>query len=458
MCNGFKRKADFFALLDEIRWENPNNYDEINYSHEKELSPDEKLLTHWICYISDRAMGYKLIWDVGGFVYSDLVFHFRNTKTIEDLLKPDCDNSLFISIKPNKSKKKKAQPEEGEEAKEDEDKKYLFKSRESVGNTNIISKRYASFVDENKKVRFSPRYYPSDYVSIYYTLFTLDKLFARSFVGYIAEIIKKAMECSKNENIETQLKTILMCLFCGFYILSYSNIGQPTSSKLKDPNKLFADDNKNKLIELSKDPEKRAKTINDWLETDDFIEKATAVYDKKRFTSKRIWCCIRDYLKHTNKGNGFSELMESSLRQLEQEYNSEEYTNAVNLLFSDDMKTLLELPGDTWNNKSFFRHCLLKDDAEESTNASINKVLREKYDNKETTVYPEQFDVSFSFVPRMCEQGNCKYCPLSSKENNEIEKLCSPKKEQYCPAVLMYTGFIYECPGKEECQLKDFIK
>ena len=43
------------------------------------------------------------------------------------------------------------------------------------------------------------------------------------------------------------------------------------------------------------------------------------------------------------------------------------------------------------------------------------------------------------------------------KDKGEIEKLCSAIKGQYCPAILMYTGFFYECPGKKECKLKDFI-
>lgn len=436
MSTDFKTKAEFFAFLDEVRWSNPNNYDEINYSHKSDLSTDEKLLTHWLCYISDRAMGYKRIWDVGGFVYSDLVHRYTQEDKIEikSLLTPN-DNLSFFK-------------------KTNEKDDFYFKSITKVDEKNIISKRYSASLDENKNVLFSPRYYPSDYVSIYYTLYTLNYLKC-SFGEYIARIISKAVELSNNKD---KHRDIMMCLFCGFYVLSYSNIGRPISSDLKNLNTLFDTDNNNELIKLNKNPEIRADKISEWLKSEDFIEKAKNVYDKKRFERKRIWCCIRDYLKHNKNSNCFSELMKNSLQELKNNYNSEEYTKAVKLLFSEEMKTLLELPGDTWNKKSVFRHCLLKGDAEESSTRPINKVLRDKFDNKETDVYPEQFDVSFAFVPRMCNQGNCRYCPISDdKDKGEIEKLCSAIKGQYCPAILMYTGFFYECPGKKECKLKDFI-
>jgi len=450
MSTDFKTKAEFFAFLDKVRWIHPNNYDEINYSHKDDLSPDEKLLTHWLCYISDRAMGYKRIWDVGGFVYSDLVFCTRS-ESIDSLLKPDGADSFIISRNSNESKKEKQRSNENEGSNKEQVKiQYMFISRESGENNSIISKSYSTSLIENNKVSFSPRYYPSDYVSIYYTLYTLNYLKC-SFGEYIAKIISKAVELSNNKD---KHRDIMMCLFCGFYVLSYSNIGQPKSDKIDSVFQVENEEKKDDLIELSKNPGERAVRIEKWLGSNReiFIQEAKNVYNAKRYNSKRIWCCIRDYLKHTNYQKGFCDLMRNSLSS------SNISDDTLKNLFSGDMKNLLELPGDTWNNKTVFRHCLLKGDAEESSGKAINKVLREKYDNNETDVYPEQFDVSFAFVPRMCNQGNCRYCPISDdKDKGEIEKLCSAIKGQYCPAILMYTGFFYECPGKKECKLKDFI-
>ncbi len=63
---------DVFSALDDVRWKNPLNYNLINYCTE-DLSADEKLLTHWLCYIMDRQMPFQRIWDIGGYVVSHLV-------------------------------------------------------------------------------------------------------------------------------------------------------------------------------------------------------------------------------------------------------------------------------------------------------------------------------------------------------------------------------------------------
>lgn len=40
-------------------------------------------------------------------------------------------------------------------------------------------------------------------------------------------------------------------------------------------------------------------------------------------------------------------------------------------------------------------------------------------------------------------------------DKNKLEKLCISKKGKYCPLVLLYCGYYYECRGAEEnCLLK----
>ncbi|MGB9748115.1 MAG: hypothetical protein ACPLXM_14410, partial [Bacteroidales bacterium] len=46
--------------------------------------------------------------------------------------------------------------------------------------------------------------------------------------------------------------------------------------------------------------------------------------------------------------------------------------------------------------------------------------------------YPEQFDVTFDFVPRMCNKKLCDVCPFG---NNGIEYTCIPAKDKYCPNI-----------------------
>ena len=46
-----------FSHLDDIRWSQSGNYNLINY-FKGGLTADEKLLTHWLCYITDRQMPF----------------------------------------------------------------------------------------------------------------------------------------------------------------------------------------------------------------------------------------------------------------------------------------------------------------------------------------------------------------------------------------------------------------
>ncbi len=65
-----------FACLDEIRWSNSPNYNLINYCSD-DLTADEKLLTHWLSYITDRQMPFMRVWEIGGYVLSHLVRAFE---------------------------------------------------------------------------------------------------------------------------------------------------------------------------------------------------------------------------------------------------------------------------------------------------------------------------------------------------------------------------------------------
>jgi len=88
---------EVFSLLDDTRWnQEPTDdlsdycYNLINYcTHD--LTEDEKLLTHWLCYITDRRMPFKRVWDVGGYVISHLVRRYtvqRDRSVREVLFRP----------------------------------------------------------------------------------------------------------------------------------------------------------------------------------------------------------------------------------------------------------------------------------------------------------------------------------------------------------------------------------
>ena len=71
------------------------------------------------------------------------------------------------------------------------------------------------------------------------------------------------------------------------------------------------------------------------------------------------------------------------------------------------------------------------------TNSSFSK----------TDYYPEQFDVTFKFVPMMCENRQCKVCfwgPLGVKD------ICLAQEGRLCSVAMITCGYTFTCT-KENC-------
>ena len=85
----------------------------------------------------------------------------------------------------------------------------------------------------------------------------------------------------------------------------------------------------------------------------------------------------------------------------------------------------------------------------------INRALRIAYDENDINDgYPEQFDITFDFVPRMCEKANCDIC-LFAEENkkeeskalnkNHFMKYCIKTDDKICPVLLRCCGYSTLC-------------
>jgi len=79
------------------------------------------------------------------------------------------------------------------------------------------------------------------------------------------------------------------------------------------------------------------------------------------------------------------------------------------------------------------------------------KVIREIYkkikDCEEIAdFYPEQFDITFDFVPRMCNKKLCDVCLFGQ---NGVELICIPTEDKYCPVALLSCGYFAKCEGKK---------
>lgn len=359
------------SWLDYRRWNVGDNYNFVNF-FKGDLTNCEKILTHWICYITDRQMPFEIVWDKGGYVFSELIYEYsRNGLPPQQIL----DNH-YESYKDNKEKER-----------------FRFKST------------------DNKY--FASRYVTDDYQNILQTLEVLNKSeYKRNIVVYIIDIIRKFKD----------REDLLVRVACGLHLLTYQLDGEKANSE--------------KITGIINDNEEFEKGLNTF--------KRTSTSGKKR-----LWCCIRDYKKGL-----YHQIFNSAIKEVAPEDAEELIRKWKNLPMNQ-----IELPGDVWNNSPLFRDNLFANviDIDSIPKTwGMPDVVRELYDqlkgNKEVNdIYPEQFDITFDFVPRMCNKKLCNVCPFGK---DGVEYTCIPTKDKYCPIALFSCGYIAKC-SVENCILKE---
>lgn len=120
----------------------------------------------------------------------------------------------------------------------------------------------------------------------------------------------------------------------------------------------------------------------------------------------------------------------------------------------------LELPGDVWNE--MFSKNLIVPLAEkaEIPNLKARKnyrpppvIARKIYEAIENQLnfvfYPEQFDISFDFAPRMCDNKMCNICPFGKNGSSHV---CHGNKEKICSVLLVACGYQKQCTP-EDCPI-----
>ncbi|HKZ42368.1 MAG TPA: hypothetical protein VJL10_11215 [Anaerolineales bacterium] len=361
-------------------------------------------------------MAFRRVWDVGGYVFSELVHKMGESRDLTLLNPGRPDHSYFIRKQDYayQDRYKQQFGQDGEKA------KYIFTAGTRVGN-NTVLREYG--FDRDTTPFFTSRYYPADFKSILSTYCIL-KEFDYSFTKYIIHVLKLLKD---DENF---LRKLLFSL----YLLSYFDIGQQTAEGIDFDKTL-------------KDGYDRANRVRSIVESKQLFELAFDDFIKKDivFKQKRAWCSLRDFLKSPE----FSGYFKASLINLKY--------GAADALFDQKNFTQLELPGDVWNNNSKFRNCILTGTGYEHSRLSFAKLLREVFDKNRDQIskgYPEQFDVTFDLVPRMCEQNNCKICPygLLNGKASDFMRVCTNQGDRYCPALLAACNYKRFCAG-EGCTL-----
>lgn len=399
-------KFKIISFLDKARWNNKENYGNMELVDEVKNDFESKILTHWLSYIEDRQTDYRKVWKIGTFAISKIVKLYRNdNKSVKDLMGDLSEKSLY---------QKDTNVFLLDTTEEDEIMREQFK--------NYYSK-------DGKKLYYSLRYPDADYYSIYRTLKILQEVTKnKSLIEYLAKAINTYMEKNKTINEEELVKVMASALY---YLTYYVE---------KDKNE--------KVVIIDKE-----NFFNDLIDKYSFIEKfySKGNVNSKKYNSKRLWCSLRDYIKSPRFKEKFKE---SLLGYIE----NKEYKKIINGLFEKGIEKYLELPGDVWNNNPEFRECIFEEDIDKK--GKLNKRLRELYKeekNKMPDWYPEQFDVTFNLASRMCRNNNCNICPFSiwrkeneGKERNvlkTIEGICkyNKDKDSFCTVALTLCGYKVKC-------------
>jgi hypothetical protein len=387
---GLLRKVlETFGALDRIRWSYSPNYNLVNYCDDA-ISADEKLLTHWLSYIMDRQMPFMRVWEVGGYLVSHLVRTFEQSKTSVSCLVRD----------------------------------YVMTEERATGTGIALqcpaegaNRRLALAGIRGNHVRFASRYVPEDTFLIFRTLAILDQVSHRSFAGFLAIFL------SERSKMPDAIHDLAVALDGLTYSAGSTISASTLSGKLEQLPSLVAAD----VTAIRSQPA-------EWL--------AGRKRAFRPFGKKRLWCSLRDYLKSPEFNTYFVQSLKDIGRGDAERWHRENPDLGRAL-------DVLELPGDVWNNNENFANGLFMPNIQGKPGTwDMPRTVREIYkllgNDLRGRFYPEQLDVTFDFVPRMCDRQMCRVCPFGGG----VGQLCHRQSGLLCPVPLVSCGYQHACaPG-----------
>ena len=356
------------------------------------LTNSQKILVHWLLYITDQQRPYMDVWMKGGPIFVEVVSDYnQNRRSSLQLLKD--------FTHPNSRTK----------------------------GVDVFSSRTQQINGEN--IQYTPRY-GMHILSIARTLYLLES-FDRNIIKFLAnnwDFVESACDEFQGDN---QVSRIAFLLF----MLSYAEITRGIVSFHRNER------------EIKRDVESYGKQVRRLLSNRNDLTIEFKKWSKGKKYHKRLWAALRDYLKPESPFCGyFKGALEDNGSKDFREFLSQ---NQPSILAS------IEIPGDIWNLR-FFKKIF-------QGSISSPAELRERYENLKGAglirdeLYPEQYDVSFSFSPNMCDELMEAYCPF--KANSRIQEFCLVRLgmmplKKLCPVAMITCGFEYYCQP-EDCPIKD---
>lgn len=382
--------------MDKYRW---NEHEQVSYLAAIEpymnLNHDQKILAHWLCYITDRVRSVDQVWSFGGTIFSELVSDYCSKKLNDT-------EGLIAMLR---------------------DENYLQESKSGKISTFVSKNKYPDG-DKCDHYYYAPRF-GSDLLSILRSLSILTK-YKESLTEYIISMK------SFWHNSDDELGRVAFIL----YILSYGN----TWNAGKNVKKL----DKKGIQNLVANVEEQLDVINSIYASKATVEQKYNEWNKSNRYHKRLWAALRDYLKNELFKDYFSSKIGFSTER-------------------DKLLEQLELPGDVWNDR--FSENFLKPQLSNQQHNKLSvyiknsaKTVRRMYEwlrdegEELDGYYPEQFDVSYNFASRMCENQLEMVCPFGKNGSHKICLGDYAEESKYCPVILVTCGYIGPCKD-EECPI-----
>ena len=284
------------------------------------------------------------------------------------------------------------------------------------------NRRLAVLGIQGEKVSFASRYVPEDIVLILRTLEMLSRVSCRSLARFLSVTTLNAE--NPREAVDRAAAALDGLTYCGAGAIRTVDL----PAKMRGvPDQVRAD-----VERILTDP-------RGWVEY--------RMRSFRRFGKKRLWCSLRDYLKSPEFNTHFVRALKDAGRPDADRW----HRDNPDLQHALDQ---LELPGDVWNNNDVFANGLFMLYLENNPKTwDMPRTVREMYnllaDDLHGTFYPEQLDVTFDFVPRMCERQMCHVCIFGGG----VSRLCHRQTGLLCPVPLVACGYQHAC-DPDDCASK----
>jgi len=365
--------------LDDARWSKGASKSLIPGRVFESLSTSGKVLTHWLCYITDQQRPWQDVWMMGGPIFAEVVREYERITRADDVM------DLLLE----------------------------FASINTEGSVDIFSSKQQKI--EGKKITYTPRF-GSHMVSIARTLYILAD-FEGNMISYLSKNIPFIFESS---SVQDDSPTLRMAFL--YYLLSYDGIHTRMTSF------------HNQKRDFENDLQQRRMYIDKLLQSSNQLKNAYCNWIRHRY-HKRLWASFRDYVK---RGSYHEPIFIEALEQARA-------IPIIDLLQHNRRQVLcsLELPGDVWNlafnQRLFDSRVNSPSDLRWQYNAlCADGLLSDDF-------YPEQFDMSFDFAPRICDAGEQVLCPF--KKSLKLADYCFGNfgKGKLCPVTKILCGYETDC-------------